>query len=216
MDETDIIEALRRLDVPHEEIGKAIGRNRSTATKIFYHDKARRIKVSEIPALLALIAKYERIRGERAQFVTQSQVEGASPLVRDYVEVEILPTYAGMGGGGTGVGERATALLPRRLVEDELHAKPTDLLVIDVRGDSMEPLFLHGDQIVVDRRDTNPVQPGPFALWYDDGYVVKNVERIRKTGRLRIFSSNPTYSPDEADPDDVTIMGRPVWYARRL
>lgn len=126
-----------------------------------------------------------------------------------------------MGGGGTGEGDVQTALISRRLVEDELHAQPRDLLLIDVRGDSMfDPAtgrgFIHGDQLLIDRRDTNPRQPGAFALWYDDGYVVKNVEIIRKTGKLRIFSNNPAYSDDEADPDDVRIMGRPVWFARRL
>lgn len=139
----------------------------------------------------------------------------------DYVEVEVLPTYAGMGGGGTGDGDRETALVPRQLVVNELRAKPADLLLVNVRGDSMlDPAtgrgFIHGDQLLIDRRDINPRQPGPFALWFDDGYVVKNVELIRKTGMYRIFSNNPAYSDDEADPADITIMGRPVWLGRRL
>lgn len=152
---------------------------------------------------------------EEAHIGTLPDQPAADPL-RDYVPVEVLPTHAGMGGGGTGDGDEETALLPRSLVTYELRALPADLLVINVRGDSMEPLFKHGDQLVIDRRDRNPRQPGPFALWYDDGYVVKNVEYVRKTGKLRIFSSNPAYSPDDADPEEVTIMGRPVWVARRL
>ena len=140
----------------------------------------------------------------------------ANDPAQDYLEVEVLPTYAGLGGGGTGDGDASTALLPRSLVTHELRAVPDDLLIINVRGDSMEPMFQHGDQLVIDRRDTNPRQPGPFALWYDDGYVVKNVEIMRRERKLRIFSSNPAYSPDEAEPDEVKIMGRPVWFARRL
>lgn len=131
-----------------------------------------------------------------------------------YVEVKVLPTYAGMGGGGTGDGDQQTTLLPRSLVIEDLRARPEDLLVIDLRGDSMEPDFFNGDRIVVNTRDTNPVQPGPFALWDGDGYVVKNVERRR--GSLRIFSSNAKYSDWESDGEDIQIMGRPVWFARRL
>lgn len=138
------------------------------------------------------------------------------PAQIDYVEVEVLPTHAGMGGGGTGDGDRQTALMPRSLVEAELHARAADLLLINVRGDSMEPRFENGDQLLIDRRDVNPRQPGPFALWYDDGYVVKNVEIIRATGKLRIFSTNPAYSDDLCDPDEVRIMGRPVWLGRRI
>lgn len=203
----DIKAALLRLRIPHEEIGAAIGRDRTVATKIF-GKASRQIKAHEIAPLLELINKYERDAGEHAHI--------PATTVPTYVEVEVLPTYAGMGGGGSGEGDRATALLPRSLVEDQLRAKAADLLLIDVRGDSMEPTFQQGDQVLVDRRDRNPRQPGPFALWFDDGYVLKNVEIIRKTGKMRIFSNNAAYSDDEADPEEVTVMGRPVWFARSL
>ena len=133
----------------------------------------------------------------------------------DYVPVEVLPTFAGM-GGGTGDGDLETALVSRRLVADELRARPADLLLINVRGNSMEPLFRHGDQLLVDRRDRSPTQPGPFALLYDDGYVVKNVEWIERRTLLRVSSANPEFAPETVGPDDITILGRPVWFARRL
>lgn len=201
----DIKLALKRLGVPHDEIAKAIGKDRTVATKIF-GSANRRIQANEIEPLKALIERYERDRGDTADL--------PSTRVRSYVEVEVLPTFAGMGGGGTGDADSAVALLPRDLVEDDLRAKPGDLLVINVRGNSMEPVFQHGDQIVIDKRDKNPVQPGPFALWDGDGYVVKNVERRAK--RLRVFSSNTIYSDTEYDVDAIEIMGRPVWFARRM
>lgn len=135
----------------------------------------------------------------------------------DYLAVDILPSFAGMGGGGNGDGDHGQALIPRALIEDELRAKPTDLLLIEARGQSMEPDFLHGDQILIDRRDCNPIQPGSFALWDGDGYVVKLVERVpREPGKLRVFSANNRYSAYEVDADQVRIMGRPVWFGRRL
>ena len=122
-----------------------------------------------------------------------------------------------MGGGGNGDGDRVTALLPRALIEDDLRAKPEDLLMIDVRGDSMEPDFHHGDQILVDRRDRNPAQPGVFALFDGDAYVVKLVERVpRQKGVYRVFSANARYTAAEYPEEEITIMGRPVWFARRL
>jgi phage repressor protein C with HTH and peptisase S24 domain len=139
------------------------------------------------------------------------------PADIEYVPVEVLPTYAGMGGGGTGEGDREIALVPRALVVDILRGQPQDFLLINVRGDSMEPDFRHGDQILVDRRDVSPAQPGPFALW--DGewgeYVVKNVERSR-SGEVRIFSSNNKYSTEQAPAETTRIIGRPVWFGRRL
>lgn len=208
-----ILESLKRYRVPHDRIASAIGRDRTAATKML--GGTRSIKTSEIPALLALLREYGA-----EDIVNTPDLPGADAMLA-YVPVEVLPTYAGLGGGGTGDGERATALVSRALVTHELRARPEDLLMIELRGDSMiDPKtgrgFMHGDQVLIDKRDTNPRQPGAFALWFDDGYVVKNVEIIRSTGRLRIFSNNPAYSDDEADPADVQIMGRPVWYGRRV
>ena len=135
----------------------------------------------------------------------------------DYVAVDILPSFAGMGGGGNGDDDPGQGLVPRSLIEDELRAKPTDFLLLEARGESMTPDFLHGDQILIDKRDTNPVQPGSFALWDGDGYVIKLVERVpHKSGYYRIFSANGRYSAYEVEADEIQIMGRPVWFARRL
>lgn len=133
-----------------------------------------------------------------------------------YVPVEILPTFGGAGGGGTGDGDRETALVPKALIEDALRGRPNDFLLINIRGDSMEPDFHHGDQLLIDCRDKSPSQPGPFALW--DGewgeFVVKNVER--SGGAYRIFSSNSKYSSQNVEAEQTRIIGRPVWFGRRL
>jgi len=208
MDAAGIIDALKRLNVPHDRIAAAIGRDRTAATKML--SGVRSMKASEMQPLANLVAEFQ------VPHLGNTPDLPDPPAQIDYVEVEVLPTHAGMGGGGTGDGDRQTALMPRSLVEAELRARAADLLLINVRGDSMEPRFENGDQLLIDRRDVNPRQPGAFVLWYDDGYVVKNVEIIRATGKLRVFSSNPAYSDDLCDPDEVRIMGRPVWLGRRI
>lgn len=188
-------------------LAKDAGLTPTTLTRPFNGEAGSRISV---PTL-------EKLRAAFPGFDWSDKLLPDAPVSESalaYVEIEVLPTYAGLGGGGTGDGDRALALFPRRLVEDELRAKPSDLLMIELRGDSMEPKFKNGDQILIDKRDVNPVQPGPFALWDGDGYVVKNVER--QNGMYRLFSSNTVYSERLANPDDVQIMGRPVWYARRV
>jgi phage repressor protein C with HTH and peptisase S24 domain len=102
-------------------------------------------------------------------------------------------------------------------VEDVFRGRPSDFVVVRTRGDSMEPDFFQDDELLCDRRDTNPVQPGPFAIWDadDEAYVVKNVEKLRG-GMMRVFSSNPKYTPVEVDREETRIIGRPVWFARRL
>jgi phage repressor protein C with HTH and peptisase S24 domain len=139
------------------------------------------------------------------------------PGLIEYVEVSVLPSYAGMGGGGTGEGDRETALVSRHLIENEFQGRPSDFELINVRGNSMEPMFSQGDQLLIDKRDRNPIQPGPFALFDGDAYVVKLVERASgRKGWYRVWSKNHDYSDDFVEETETTIMGRPVWFARRI
>lgn len=139
-----------------------------------------------------------------------------SDSARDYLPVEVLPTYAGMGGGGNGDGDKEMALVPRFLIEDVFRGRPNDFRIIRTRGDSMEPDFQHDDEVMLDLRDRSPTQPGPFGIWDGDGHVLKNVERVAEG--LRLFPSNPKYNETiiTGEREDVYIMGRAIWFARRL
>jgi phage repressor protein C with HTH and peptisase S24 domain len=191
------------------EVAKSAGLTPSTLTRPLNQPVKHRLS---IPTLAKLRARYPAFPGFRQQLDLPDLETGPG-----YVDIAVMPSYGGMGGGGTGEGSRLTAKLPRALIEDELRGRPTDFELIDVRGDSMMPDFHHGDQILVDKRDRDPRQPGAFALWDEDGYVVKLVERVpQRRGWYRIFSANDRYTPYEIEETETTIMGRPVWFARRL
>lgn len=205
-----IAELKKRVDdgsLKQVDVAEALGIGADKVSKIV--GGIRRLQVGEAAKLHALLTTNYDLA--LSPDLPSTGVEAA------YVEVEVLPSYAGMGGGGTGEGDRTVAKLPRRLIEEELRGTPSDFELIDVRGDSMQPDFQHGDQILIDKRDRNPRQPGPFALWDEDGYVVKLVERVAgKRGFYRIFSANARYSAYEIEETEATIRGRPVWFARRL
>jgi len=175
--------------------------------------------MSKVRAGTRKMSSHELVRARRVLGIEgngEPELPAVDPRM-DFVSIDLLPSYAGMGGGGTGDGDQQLVPMPRRLIIDQLRGQPKDFLLLDVRGDSMEPEFHHGDQILIDKRDRDPRQPGPFALWDDDGYVIKLVERVpQKKGWYRIFSSNPRYSSYEIEENETTIMGRPVWFARRL
>lgn len=200
----DIFERLDRLGLKQRQLADVLGIEENKISKT--RKGERQFKAAELLRAQSWLTENEQ---GKAMLPADPQIE--------YVEVEVLPTYAGMGGGGTGDGDKEIALVPRALVVDILRGQPRDFLLINVRGDSMEPDFRHGDQILVDKRDTSPAQPGPFALW--DGewgeYVVKNVERSR-AGEVRIFSTNPKYQAESAEAETTRIIGRPVWFGRRL
>lgn len=203
MDIESIKARAEKLKVKQTAIAKATGIEQDKISKMF--GGLRQLKAAEATLITTYLDHVE---------------QGDPDLVDnslDYLSIEILPSYAGMGGGGTGEGEVQTGLVPRAYVENELRAKPTDLLLIEARGESMVPDFMHGDQILIDKRDCNPIQPGSFALWDGDGYVIKLVERVpHRQGWYRIFSANGRYSAYEVDAAEIKIIGRPVWFARRL
>ena len=210
MGPNQIVETLRRLGIRHEEIATAIGRERTAATKMMNGQRA--VQFSEVEPLLELIRQHG---GDPGNITTMPDLPPVDPSIA-YVSVEVLPTFAGMGGRGTGDGDPEVALVSRRLVEDELRARPADLLLVNVRGPSMEPLFLHGDQLLIDTRDKSPTQPGPFALLFSDGYAIKDVAWVERRTLLRISSRNGEYPEEVLTPEEVQIIGRPVWFARRL
>lgn len=198
MGPTNIIARLKAAGIKHDLIADALGRSRTVAVQIM--NGRRPLKLHEIAPLQELLAETDQAEGVDNQ---------------RYLPVEVLPVFAGMGGGGIADGdERDTALIPRALIEDTLRGSARDFLLVYTRGDSMEPDFFQGDQLLIDRRDRNPIQPGPFAVRVEDAYVVKNIEHTKEG--LRLFSSNRKYSDEVAVPEHVEIIGRPVWVGRVL
>lgn len=108
--------------------------------------------------------------------------------------------------------------LPERLVRHELRAAPEDLRSMEVSGPSMSPMLESGDQILVDLRERTPSQPGIFALFDGIGITVKWVELLPFTEpqRVRVSSENKRFKEWEGTLEEVHILGRVVWFARRL
>lgn len=85
--------------------------------------------------------------------------------------------------------------------------------MLRVRGDSMAPTLLDGDQILIDLARTAPdARGGIFVIRVDDALMVK---RVRAAGQgLSVASDNPAAPPVPAGA--VTVIGRVVWQMRAL
>lgn len=106
----------------------------------------------------------------------------------------------------------------RSWVKDRLNAKPENLRMIIVEGDSMAPSLYQGDMILVDITKKKPSPPGIFVLFDGLGLVAKRIEFLAqsKPPALRILSDNPQYLPYERAIAEVNIIGRVVWFAREM
>lgn len=95
---------------------------------------------------------------------------------------------------------------------------PAMLSVISVVGDSMVPTLGDGDDILVDRADAAArLRDGIYVLRVDDALWVKRVAMSPAGRRFTIRSDSLAYPawPD-CDPADVAVIGRVVWFGRRL
>ncbi|MCZ4279782.1 LexA family transcriptional regulator [Kiloniella laminariae] len=144
-----------------------------------------------------------------------------------------IDVRGGMGGGGEagvayhpdGKGDvsiaddiRGNWSLPSEYLRTELHVQPTAARIIEVQGDSMTPTLVSGDRVMIDINDQRPTPPGIFALWDGFGVVVKRIEHIPNTDPplLRISSDNANHAEYQRTFDEVNIIGRVIWYGRRM
>lgn len=149
----------------------------------------------------------------------QEQLSGGLP--EGLVAIPEIDVRAMAGAGAMNEGFEETKGLwyfPDPMIRHEFRARPDDLRVITVDGDSMEPLLGSGDRIMVDTSQRVPVPPGIFVIWDGMGLVAKRIEHEPNSNppKLIIRSINPDYETYERDAEEVHVAGRVIWAARRL
>ena len=211
-EDTALIRALCKwANLAPSRVAKEAGLTATTILRPFNGAATSRISVPTLEALKKAFPGFDWTRPEADQFEERRD--------DDVVYIDLLPGYAGMGGGGTGEGDQGTVAFSRALVEYELRAPPASLLAVVAEGNSMEPDFRGGDQILIDTRRLSLAAPGAFCLWDSDGYVIKYLERIQGSDppRVRIVSARgDLYPAVERLLEECDIKGRVVWFGRRV
>jgi phage repressor protein C with HTH and peptisase S24 domain len=92
------------------------------------------------------------------------------------------------------------------------------LSLIEVRGDSMAPTLVDGDEILVDAGQAGRrVRDGIYVIRMDGALLVKRLSSDPAGARLSVRSDNPAYpSWEDCAPDQVDVVGRVVWAGRRI
>ena len=94
--------------------------------------------------------------------------------------------------------------------------KPTNLKLLRVLGDSMEPLLKDKDMVMIDTSRTTPTEAMPFAIRLDGELFVKSIQR-QGGGNLLLVSKNSSYRDIIIDsnhpPDSFAVIGAVVWHA---
>ena len=142
----------------------------------------------------------------------------------DYVYIPLYNLRAAAGYGAINETEEVADVLAFKAdwVKTVLRANKSDLFLMYVDGDSMEPTLRPGDIILIDKRDMPVTRDGIYVLKMDSILLTKRLQRF-PGGIIQVTSDNSVYKPFEimldqpaSDIDKITIIGRVVWAGRRF
>ena len=134
----------------------------------------------------------------------------------EFVSVPYYPNvYASGGQGLIAENESNLQILFRRyFFSKTIQASPEGCFVVKLKGDSMQPMFKDGSDLLVDSARTK-IKEGPaFMVRIDDDHYFKLLAKL-PDGTIRMSSVNQAYQPIIGDPkiDDFEIIGEVVWDA---
>ena len=143
-------------------------------------------------------------------------------LASDRPNLIIVPRLDVEASAGPGAVPTAEAKLghygfDRQWLHHLSPGSPDRLSIGRVKGDSMAPTLIDGDDILVEQLDAGGrVRDGIFVLQRDDTLLVKRIAIGRSPGKLDVLSDNSAYpSWPDCDVGEVSILGRVIWSARR-
>jgi phage repressor protein C with HTH and peptisase S24 domain len=163
----------------------------------------------------------EPFPGARAKYPDVCGSETISPFPENGAPGEFV--YIPQMGGRISAGG---GLVPDNTVEMKIafrkewiqrRGDPSNMTLIKVSGDSMEPTLLSGDMVLINRsRNYLDPQGGIYAIAVDDVIMIKRLQAEYPEKKVKIISDNGKYSTIEADIDQVKINGKVIWFGREL
>ena len=88
-----------------------------------------------------------------------------------------------------------------------------DFFVLSVHGDSMYPMYLDGDKVLILKQSTLNRSGDVGAILYDsENATLKKVEYVKGEDWLRLIPINPEYQPktiEGADLEECRVLGVP-------
>lgn len=204
-----IEERLRISGTTQRELGAAVGLTDVQINKIIKGN--RRIQADEADKIRAFFANFAEYAPDR--------IENGDPPPAN---AKLVPVYDVAASAGDGAFNEYEAIayslaFPKAYIERHLRAASRDLAIISVKGFSMMPTLLHDDIVMIDRAKTNTDFDGLFVFRFGDALHIKRVTRAADPRHFVAVSDNRAdYHPIEYAKGDVEVIGRVVWYGRKV
>lgn len=169
--------------------------------------------------------KYARAFGVSANYIlfggTSAGVHRVENDEAIHTNGTLIPVYDVQASAGFGAlvdyEEQTHSLaFPPDYLRKLTAGSPRDLVIISVKGDSMENTLLDDDIVLVDTSKTHMGYEGMFVLRHNDTLLVKRAGMAAKSGHVMLISDNKAYPPVEAALADLHVVGKVLWYGRKV
>lgn len=220
-------DGLRRRGLTLREASLALGRNAAYLHQFLERGSPRALAYPDAAKLAELLGcgpealRHESVPKRRKSAPRRRRFTPPESPGAPLAGVPELDVAAAAGGGAFNAEaavEKARWYLPEAMLRHEGGARPEDLRILRVQGDSMEPQLREGDRLLVDVARRTPGTGEMAVLWDGTGLVVKRVEIVsgEDPPRLRLLSANPDYPAYTCLADEAHVVGKVMWTVRRV
>lgn len=110
--------------------------------------------------------------------------------------------------------DKVLVSLPRAYVTEKLHANPSEIIILEIWNDSMDPIIKSGDVVFITQNVKPPFEGHIFIIRMGESLLCKYIQEL-PGDKLRIFSENSRYKDfeiqlGEESQESFEIYGRIV------
>ncbi len=147
-------------------------------------------------------------------------IPGAALVAGDFLMVPRYDVHGSAGNGSLVHSEQVVDYLAFRAdwVRNALGVAHKDLVLISVKGDSMEPTLSNGDLILVDISEQRVEDSAIYVLKNLDRLLVKRLQH-KLDGTVVVKCDNQRYDSETYEAGAASalmVVGRVVWAGRKL
>lgn len=204
-------ELIQKRGVNYSAVSRLLGRNAAYIQQYIRRGSPKQLDDQDRSVLARFFGVDERVLGVPANY---------SSAVAELVQVPVLNVEASAGYGALPGMETKSAQFGfdekwlRRLTA----SNASNLSIIAVHGDSMEPTLHDGDEVMIDLGDgQSRLRDGIYVLRMDEMLSVKRIALEPQGKRASVLSDNPAYpSWRGIEKRMLNIVGRVLWFGRAV
>jgi len=208
---TALEELIRQRGVNYSSISRLLGRNVSYIQQYLRKGSPRHLDEQDRQILAQFFGVDEAVLG--------GPVARHTPIIQ-LVQIPVLDVEASAGHGAVAGAESQAGQFgfDEKWLRKLTQARPTNLSIIKVVGDSMEPTLHDGDEVLVDVSDEqSKLRDGIYVLRMDGALNVKRIAIEPQGRKISVVSDNAAYpSWQGLDRRSINIVGRVLWFGRKV